>query len=71
MIPASSLVGDEIDSRFSDSASGLGNSVKFTLFSISSGRSLFFTGVLHSLFVPDVPSIFINGLAANFMIVIS
>ena len=52
MILANSLVGDEMDSLFSDSASGLGNSVKFTLLSISLGRSLFLASVLCSLFGP-------------------
>ena len=46
-------MGDEADSLLSESVSGFGRSVRFTLFSVSSGRSfLFFLGVFLPPFIP-------------------
>ena len=69
MMPASSFVGDDLSSRFSECASGLGSRVRLTLDANFSGRSFLFLVVCPDTSI--VPSIWMIVHAAYFMTVIS
>ena len=69
MMPASNFVGDNLSSRFSECASGLGSRVRLTLAANSSGRSFLFLVVCPNVSI--APSIWMIGHTAYFMMVIN